>query len=100
MQTEVANPDRVLVITRMFDAPRALLSNAGPSPSIWFDGGGPTATRRRSARVSRKVGDPYRFLMRAADGREVWVARRNSRDGRTRAHRMDLQRSSGLMARW
>ena len=50
MQAEAENQERVLVITRVFDAPRALVFKCWTEPQHLVRWWGPTATRRRSAR--------------------------------------------------
>jgi uncharacterized protein YndB with AHSA1/START domain len=72
MQAEAENQKRVLVITRVFDAPRALVFKCWTEPQHLVRWWGPNGYTTPVCELSGKVGDPYRFLMRAADGREVW----------------------------
>ena len=72
MQAEAENQERVLVIARVFDAPRALVFKCWTEPQHLVRWWGPDGYATPVCEASGKVGDPYRFLMRAADGREVW----------------------------
>ncbi|MGO8987048.1 MAG: SRPBCC family protein [Terriglobales bacterium] len=62
--------EREIVITRIFDAPRALVFQAWTDPqhlSQWF---GPTVFTNPVCEVDPRVGGAWRIVMRAPDGSE------------------------------
>jgi uncharacterized protein YndB with AHSA1/START domain len=65
--------DRVLVLTREFDAPRELVFKAWSAPehlANWF---GPTDFTLPFCQIDFRVGGNYRLCMRSPDGKEYWV---------------------------
>ncbi len=60
--------DREVVMTRIFDAPRALVWDAFTKPELllrWF---GPRSCPIVTAEVDLRVGGGFRYMMRGADG--------------------------------
>lgn len=65
--------DRVLVLTRVFDAPRTLVFTAWSAPehlAHWF---GPRGFTLPFCEVDFRVGGNYRVCMRSPDGKDYWV---------------------------
>jgi uncharacterized protein YndB with AHSA1/START domain len=63
--------DREIVLTRVFDAPRALVFDAFTKPELlrqWF---GPRGWSLVVADVDLKVGGPFRFMLRGPDGNDL-----------------------------
>jgi uncharacterized protein YndB with AHSA1/START domain len=70
----IDSAERVLVITRIFDAPRDLVFNAWSEPERlvqWFGPKGFTSTVVGS--MDPRPGGAYRFHMRGPDGSDHWV---------------------------
>ena len=65
--------DRVLVITRLLDAPRALVFKAWTEPEHLVRWWGPRGFTMPSCRMEPQPGGTYRYCMRAADGTDHWV---------------------------
>jgi uncharacterized protein YndB with AHSA1/START domain len=66
---EFANPSELeLVITRVFDAPRALVFRAWTEPSHLMQWWGPRGFTLPSCTVELRPGGVYAFQMRGADG--------------------------------
>ena len=66
-------PDRVLTITRVFDAPRQLVFEAWTKPEHVVRWWGPKHFTLRTCEQDFRVGGKYRFCMRAPDGSDHWV---------------------------
>lgn len=82
-----ANPrpsGRVLVLTRRFAAPRALVFRAWTEPAHLTRWWGPDAFTLPTCQVDFRVGGKYKFCMRAPDGSDHWVWGRIPRDRRAR----------------
>ena len=60
--------ERELTITRVFDAPRALVFKVWTDPKHWRNGGVRRASPIRSANLMRVLGGELRIHMRAPDG--------------------------------
>jgi len=63
--------DREIVLTRVFDAPRALVFDAFTKPELlrqWF---GPRGWSLVVADVDLKVGGTFRFMLRGPDGNDL-----------------------------
>jgi uncharacterized protein YndB with AHSA1/START domain len=74
-QTHKPSPpaERVLVLSRDFDAPRELVFQAWSSPehlAHWF---GPKDFTLPFCEVDFRVGGRYRLCMRSPDGKDYWV---------------------------
>jgi len=68
-----ASTRRELTITRVFDAPRALVFKAWTEPArlvTWF---GPRGFTTHSCTMDLRVGGRWRLCMRRADGVEHWL---------------------------
>jgi uncharacterized protein YndB with AHSA1/START domain len=69
---EVATPsDREIVLTRVFDAPRALVFDAFTKPELmkrWF---GPRGWSLVVCEIDYRVGGAFRFVLRGPDGTEM-----------------------------
>ena len=63
--------DRVLKITRVFDAPRTWCSRRGASPSISHDGGG-RGIHLPVSEMDFRPGGAYRYHMRGPDNDDHW----------------------------
>jgi uncharacterized protein YndB with AHSA1/START domain len=64
--------DREILITRVFDAPRALVYRAVTDPALiplWW---GPRTTTTVVEEMDVRVGGAWRFTHRAPDGSEFW----------------------------
>jgi uncharacterized protein YndB with AHSA1/START domain len=71
--TPEVNQDRVLVITRVLDAPPAMVFRAWTEPehlAQWF---GPRGFSLTSCRIDLRPGGSYRFAMRSAEGTNHWL---------------------------
>jgi len=71
--TPEVNQDRVLVITRVLDAPPAMVFRAWTEPehlAQWF---GPRGFSLTSCRIDLRPGGGYRFAMRSAEGTNHWL---------------------------
>ena len=65
--------DRVLVLTRVFDAPREVVFKAWSAPehlAHWF---GPKNFTLPFCQLDFRVGGAYRLCMRGPDGKDYWV---------------------------
>ncbi len=69
---QVTTPtDREIVLTRSFDAPRALVFDAFSKPELlkqWF---GPRGFSMPVCEVDLRVGGGFRFVLRGPDGRDM-----------------------------
>jgi len=66
--------DREIVLTRVFDAPRRLVFEAYTRPELlkrWLLG--PPGWEMVVCEVFAKVGDPYRYVWRHGDGRQMGI---------------------------
>ena len=66
-------PERVLVLTRVFDAPRALVFKAWSSPTHLANWFGPKNFTLPFCEMDFRVGGRYRACMRGPDGKDYWV---------------------------
>jgi len=70
---EVSQPaDRVLVIERVFDAPRGLVWKAWTEPDHMAKWLGPQGFTGEVIKMDARVGGSYRFRMRGPDGVDHW----------------------------
>jgi uncharacterized protein YndB with AHSA1/START domain len=69
---EITTPtDREVVLTRMFDAPRALVFDALTTPGLlkrWY---GPTGWSLVVCDIDLRVGGRWRYVVRRPDGKEI-----------------------------
>jgi len=65
--------DRVLVLTRVFDAPRELVFRAWTEPAHLARWWGPAGFTLPVCTQDFRRGGAYRFCMRAPDGSDHWV---------------------------
>ena len=65
--------DRVLILTRVFDAPRALVFQAWTRPAHLARWWGPKDFTLPTCEQDFRAGGAYRFCMRAPDGTDHWV---------------------------
>jgi uncharacterized protein YndB with AHSA1/START domain len=64
--------DRTLVITRTFDAPRAMVFKAWTEPEQLMKWWGPKGFSTPSCEIDLRPGGSYRIRMRSPEGREFW----------------------------
>ena len=67
-----APKDRVLVMTRIFDAPRSLVFKVWTEPRHLVCWWGPRGYTTPVCEMDVRPGAAYRLLMRSAEGQEVW----------------------------
>jgi uncharacterized protein YndB with AHSA1/START domain len=67
-----APEDRVLVMTRIFDAPRSLVFKVWTEPQHLVCWWGPRGYTTPVCEMDVRPGGAYRLLMRSAEGQEVW----------------------------
>ena len=73
LNTTTAPSDRVLVITRVFDAPRDVVFKAWTDRdhlSQWF---GPRGFTMTMCQMDQRPGGTYRFGMRSTEGSDHWL---------------------------
>src|SRR5947209_6323582 len=68
--TQAGKSDRELVITRVFDAPRALVFKAWTDPDRLMRWWGPKGFTTTSCRMDLRMGGAWRITMRSPEGRE------------------------------
>lgn len=66
--------DRVLVLTRIFNAPPRLVFSAWTKPEHLVRWWGPTNFTLPSCEIDFRVGGRYRYCMRSPDGIDFWVS--------------------------
>ena len=64
--------DRVLVITRIFDAPRELVWKAWTEPERFMLWWGPKGFTAPLCKIDLRVGGLYHNCMRSSDGKDYW----------------------------
>ena len=64
--------DRVLVITRVFDAPRSLVFKAWTEPEHQVQWLGPRGFTGKILQSAKRPGDAYRYYMRDPEGGDHW----------------------------
>jgi uncharacterized protein YndB with AHSA1/START domain len=64
--------DRVLVITRIFDAPRAMVFKAWTEPEHQVQWLGPRGFTGKILQSAKRPGDAYRYYMRDPEGGDHW----------------------------
>ena len=64
--------ERVLVITRVFDAPRRLVWKAWTDPEQLVCWMGPRGFKSSIVKMDARPGGTYRFHMRSSDGTDHW----------------------------
>jgi uncharacterized protein YndB with AHSA1/START domain len=67
-----APEDRVLAMTRIFDAPRSLVFQLWTEPQHLVRWWGPRGYTAPICEMDVRPGGAYRLLMRSAEGQEVW----------------------------
>jgi len=65
--------DRVLVITRVFDAPRRLVFNAWTKPEFLAQWWGPNNFTLPFCEMDFRIGGAYKLCMRSPEGQDFWV---------------------------
>jgi uncharacterized protein YndB with AHSA1/START domain len=65
--------DRELVITRVFDAPRALVFKACAEPEHWVHWLGLRGVAGKVLQSAKRPGDAYRYYMRDPEGGDHWL---------------------------
>ncbi len=71
--SSVITDDRVLVISRVFDAPRSLVYKAWTEPERIAEWLGPQGFKGDVIKMDARVGGSYHFHMRAPDGTDHWL---------------------------
>ena len=74
--TRAEGDPRVLVIERVFDAPRELVFEAWTRPEHIVNWWGPDSFTLPHCELDFRVGGAFRFNMRAPDGSDHWVSGR------------------------
>ena len=69
----VRSPERELVITRIFDAPRNLVFSAWSEPERMVHWLGPKGFTGTILKMDARPGGTYRFHMRSPEGTDHWV---------------------------
>jgi uncharacterized protein YndB with AHSA1/START domain len=64
--------ERVLTLTRIFDAPRSLVFDAWTEPQHLIRWWGPRGFTMPTCEMDVRAGGKYRFRMRSPEGPEVW----------------------------
>jgi uncharacterized protein YndB with AHSA1/START domain len=72
MTKNTANEKERLVITRVFDAPRALVWKAWTDPKYVMQWWGPKGFTAPSCEMDFRVGGKFLWCMRTPDGQEGW----------------------------
>ena len=67
-----ASADRVLLMTRVFDAPRSLVFKVWTDPQHLVRWWGPRGYTTPVCEMDVRPGGAYRLLMRSAQGQEIW----------------------------
>ena len=71
--SSVITDDRVLVISRVFDAPRSLVYKAWTEPERIAEWLGPRGFKGDVIKMDARVGGSYHFHMRSSDGTDHWL---------------------------
>lgn len=71
-QNNPATTTKDLVITRIFDAPRALVWKAWTDPQHLMRWWGPETFTSPTCKVDLRVGGKYLFCMRSPEGQDFW----------------------------
>src|SRR5580698_8194410 len=74
MTKNTANEKERMVISRVLDAPRALVWEAWTNPKYVMQWWGPKGFTSPFCEMDFRVGGKFRCCMRAPDGQEVWNA--------------------------
>ena len=72
MTKSTANEKERMVITRVFDAPRALVWKAWTDPQYVMQWWGPKGFTSPVCKIDFRVGGKFLFCMRTPDGQEGW----------------------------
>jgi uncharacterized protein YndB with AHSA1/START domain len=70
--TDIESTERVLVITRVFDAPRSLVFKAWTDPEHLVHWLGPQGFTGNIVKMDVRPGGAYRFHMRGPEGADLW----------------------------
>ncbi len=73
MTKNAANETERMVVTRVFDAPRALVWKAWTTPEYVMQWWGPKGFTSPSCEMDFRVGGKYLFCMRTPDGQDCWT---------------------------
>jgi uncharacterized protein YndB with AHSA1/START domain len=71
-ENDTAQAERVLVITRIFDAPRSLVYKAWTDPERMVQWMGPRGFTGTILALDMRPGGAYRFHLRGPDGEDHW----------------------------
>lgn len=71
-KSNAATPDRGIVITRVFDAPRELVFKAWTEPDHLMRWWAPKGCTTPVCRVDLRPGGAFHFCMRLPEGRDIW----------------------------
>ncbi len=74
MTNNTANETERMVVTRIFDAPRALVWKAFTDPQYVMQWWGPKGFTAPVCKMDFRVGGKFLYCMRAPDGQEFWNA--------------------------
>jgi uncharacterized protein YndB with AHSA1/START domain len=74
MEKSVANELERMVITRIFDAPRAIVWKAWTDPKYVMQWWGPKGFTSPSCKIDFRVGGKFLCCMKSPDGQEFWNA--------------------------
>jgi len=74
MTKNTVNETQRMIITRVFDAPRALVWEAWTNPKYVMQWWGPKGFTSPVCEMDFRVGGKYRCCMRTPDGQEFWNA--------------------------
>jgi len=72
MTKNTVNEKERMVVTRVFDAPRALVWEAWTNPKYVMQWWGPKGFTSPSCKIDFRVGGKFLFCMRSPDGQEGW----------------------------
>jgi uncharacterized protein YndB with AHSA1/START domain len=74
MANNAAHEPERMVVTRVFDAPRALVWKAWTDPKYVMQWWGPKGFTSPFCEMDFRVGGKFRYCMRTPDGQEFWNA--------------------------
>ena len=72
MTRDTGNQTERMVVTRVFDAPRALVWKAWTDPNYVMQWWGPQGFTSPVCKMDFRVGGKFLYCMRAPDGQEFW----------------------------
>lgn len=74
VENEQKEEERVLTITRDFDAPRELVWRAWTEPKLFIKWWGPAGFTSRECTVDLRVGGRFMWCMRSPEGKDFWTS--------------------------